>query len=136
VLYGRDLGIPLPHKAGSWWRGRRVAFSAHAIGYPVIRHRYLATLSEAQLAGVRALVSLVYTALGTEGVIAGRLDRGALVVFRGPGGQAGVWGAYLFAGNMAQLSPTRGQRPATELCGACPISATSSFSPSFLDTRR
>ena len=51
--------------------------SAHAIGYPVIRIRYLATLFGGAMAGLAgAFLSVFYTPLWVEGMVAGpRLDR-------------------------------------------------------------
>ena len=47
--------------------------SAHALGYPVVRIRYLATLFGGAMAGVGgAYISLVYTPLWAEGMVAGR----------------------------------------------------------------
>lgn len=80
--------------------------SAHSIGYPVIRIRYLATLFGGAMAGVGgACLSIFQTPLWVEGMVAGRgWIALALVVF-------GTWrplrvlaGAYLFGGVMiAQL---------------------------------
>ena len=51
--------------------------SAHSIGYPVIRIRYLATIFGGAMAGVGgAFLSVFYTPLWVEGMVAGpRLDR-------------------------------------------------------------
>jgi simple sugar transport system permease protein len=74
--------------------------SAHAIGYPVIRIRYLAVLFGGAMAGLGgAYLALVYTPLWVEAMTAGRgWIALALVVF-------GTWrparvmlGAYLFGG--------------------------------------
>lgn len=74
--------------------------SAHAIGYPVIRIRYLAVLFGGAMAGLGgAYLALAYTPLWVEGMSAGRgWIALALVVF-------GTWrparvmlGAYLFGG--------------------------------------
>ena len=74
--------------------------SAHAIGYSVIRIRYLAVLFGGAMAGLGgAYLALVYTPLWVEGMTAGRgWIALALVVF-------GTWrpgrvmlGAYLFGG--------------------------------------
>jgi ABC-type uncharacterized transport system permease subunit len=47
--------------------------SAHAIGYPVVRIRYLATIFGGAMAGIAgAYLATVYTPLWTEGMTAGR----------------------------------------------------------------
>jgi ABC-type uncharacterized transport system permease subunit len=102
--------------------------SAHAIGYPVIRIRYLATLFGGALAGVAgAHVSLVYTALWTEGLIAGRgWIAVALVVFATWRPERCVAGAYLFGGaTIAQLfAQSAGVGLPPELMSALPYVAT------------
>jgi general nucleoside transport system permease protein len=102
--------------------------SAHAIGYPVIRIRYLATLFGGALAGVAgAYVSLVYTALWTEGLIAGRgWIAVALVVFATWRPERCIAGAYLFGGaTMAQLfAQSAGVGLPPELMSAIPYIAT------------
>jgi simple sugar transport system permease protein len=102
--------------------------SAHAIGYPVIRIRYLATLFGGALAGVAgAYVSLVYTALWTEGLIAGRgWIAVALVVFATWRPERCIAGAYLFGGaTMAQLfAQSAGVGLPPELMSALPYIAT------------
>jgi len=102
--------------------------SAHAIGYPVIRIRYLATLFGGALAGVAgAYVSLVYTALWTEGLIAGRgWIAVALVVFATWRPERCIAGAYLFGGaTMAQLfAQSAGVGLSPELMSALPYIAT------------
>ena len=80
--------------------------SAHAVGYSVIGIRYLATMFGGAMAGVAgAFLSLFYTPMWSEGMVAGRgWIALALVVF-------GTWrplrvliGAYLFGGVLiAQL---------------------------------
>ena len=74
--------------------------SAHAIGYPVIRIRYLATLFGGAMAGVAgAYLSLVYAPLWLEGMTAGRgWIALALVVFATWRPARVVFGAYLFGG--------------------------------------
>jgi simple sugar transport system permease protein len=74
--------------------------SAHAIGYPVIRIRYLATLFGGATAGVAgAYLSLVYAPLWLEGMTAGRgWIALALVVFATWRPGRVVFGAYLFGG--------------------------------------
>jgi simple sugar transport system permease protein len=102
--------------------------SAHAIGYPVIRIRYLATLFGGALAGIAgAYVSLVYTALWTEGLIAGRgWIAVALVVFATWRPGRCIAGAYLFGGaTMAQLfAQSAGVGLPPELMSALPYIAT------------
>jgi simple sugar transport system permease protein len=102
--------------------------SADAIGYPVIRIRYLATLFGGALAGVAgAYVSLVYTALWTEGLIAGRgWIAVALVVFATWRPERCIAGAYLFGGaTMAQLfAQSAGVGLPPELMSALPYIAT------------
>jgi simple sugar transport system permease protein len=80
--------------------------SAHAVGYRVIRIRYFATMFGGAMAGIAgAFLSLFYTPMWSEGLVAGRgWIALALVVF-------GTWrplrvlvGAYLFGGVLiAQL---------------------------------
>jgi simple sugar transport system permease protein len=74
--------------------------SAHAIGYPVIRIRYLATLFGGATAGVAgAYLSLVYAPLWLEGMTAGRgWIALALVVFATWQPGRVIFGAYLFGG--------------------------------------
>ena len=102
--------------------------SAHAIGYPVTRIRYLATLFGGALAGVAgAYVSLVYTALWTEGLIAGRgWIAVALVVFATWRPGRCIVGAYLFGGaTLAQLfAQSAGVGLPPELMSALPYIAT------------
>jgi simple sugar transport system permease protein len=80
--------------------------SAHAIGYPVVRIRYLATVFGGAMAGVAgAYLATVYTAIWTEGMTAGRgWIALALVVFSTWRPARALVGAYLFGGvTMAQL---------------------------------
>lgn len=80
--------------------------SAHSIGYPVIRIRYLATLFGGAMAGVGgAFLSVFYTPLWVEGMVAGRgWIAIALVVFATWRPLRVIIGAYLFGGVMvAQL---------------------------------
>ncbi|HSW18600.1 MAG TPA: ABC transporter permease [Ramlibacter sp.] len=74
--------------------------SAHGIGYPVTRIRYLATLFGGGMAGVAgAYLSLVYAPLWLEGMTAGRgWIALALVVFATWRPERVVFGAYLFGG--------------------------------------
>jgi simple sugar transport system permease protein len=102
--------------------------SAHAIGYPVIRIRYFTTLFGGAMAGIAgAYVSLVYTALWTEGLIAGRgWIAVALVVFATWRPGRCLAGAYLFGGaTMAQLfAQSAGIGLPSELMSALPYIAT------------
>ncbi len=80
--------------------------SAHSIGYPVIRIRYLATLFGGAMAGLGgAFLSVFYTPLWVEGMVAGRgWIAIALVVFATWRPFRVMVGAYLFGGVMvAQL---------------------------------
>lgn len=74
--------------------------SAHAIGYPVIAIRYLATLFGGAMAGVAgAYLGVVYTPLWMEGMTAGRgWIAIALVVFATWRPGRVMVGAYLFGG--------------------------------------
>jgi len=76
--------------------------SAHAIGYPVIRIRYLATLFGGAMAGLGgAFLSVFYTPLWVEGMVAGRgWIAVALVVFATWRPLRVLLGAYLFGGVM------------------------------------
>jgi ABC-type uncharacterized transport system permease subunit len=80
--------------------------SAHAIGYPVVRIRYLATIFGGAMAAVAgAYLATVYTAIWTEGMTAGRgWIALALVVFATWRPARLLVGAYLFGGvTTAQL---------------------------------
>lgn len=74
--------------------------SAHAIGYPVIRIRYLATLFSGAMAGLGgAFLSVFYTPMWVEGMVAGRgWIALALVVFATWRPFRVMVGAYLFGG--------------------------------------
>lgn len=102
--------------------------SAHAIGYPVVRIRYLATLFGGAMAGVAgAYMSTVYASLWTEGLIAGRgWIAVALVVFATWRPERCFAGAYLFGGaTMAQLfAQSAGIGVPSELMSALPYLAT------------
>ncbi|MET0219223.1 MAG: ABC transporter permease [Tardiphaga sp.] len=102
--------------------------SAHAIGYPVQRIRYFATLFGGAMAGVAgAYVSVLYTGLWTEGLIAGRgWIAVALVVFATWRPGRCFAGAYLFGGaTMAQLfAQSAGIGLPSELMSALPYIAT------------
>lgn len=80
--------------------------AAHSIGYPVIRIRYLATLFGGAMAGIGgAFLSVFYTPLWVEGMVAGRgWIAIALVVFATWRPLRVLVGAYLFGGVLvAQL---------------------------------
>jgi general nucleoside transport system permease protein len=74
--------------------------SAHAIGYPVVRIRYLAVLFGGACAGLGgAYLAVAYTPLWTEGMTAGRgWIALALVVFATWRPRRVLAGAYLFGG--------------------------------------
>lgn len=74
--------------------------SAHAIGYPVIRIRYLAAIFGGAMAGLGgAYLALAYTPLWVEGMAAGRgWISLALVVFATWRPLRVLFGAYLFGG--------------------------------------
>ena len=74
--------------------------SAHAIGYPVIRIRWLATLFGGALAGVGgAFLAVFYAPMWVEGMVAGRgWIALALVVFATWRPARVMIGAYLFGG--------------------------------------
>lgn len=76
--------------------------SAHAIGYPVIRIRYMAVMFGGAMAGLAgAFLSVFYTPLWVEGMVAGRgWIAGALVVFATWRPLRVMVGAYLFGGVM------------------------------------
>lgn len=76
--------------------------AAHAIGYPVIRIRYLATLFGGAVAGMGgAFLSVFYTPMWAEGMVAGRgWIALALVVFATWRPLRIIGGAYLFGGVM------------------------------------
>ncbi|MEM7564223.1 MAG: ABC transporter permease [Pseudomonadota bacterium] len=80
--------------------------SAHSIGYPVIRIRYLATVFGGAMAGIGgAFLSVFYTPLWVEGMVSGRgWIAIALVVFATWRPFRVMVGAYLFGGVLvAQL---------------------------------
>lgn len=102
--------------------------SAHALGYPVNTIRYLATLFGGAAAGVAgAYVSIIYTSLWTEGLIAGRgWIAVALVVFATWRPGRCFLGAYLFGGaTIAQLfAQSAGIGLPSELMSALPYLVT------------
>jgi simple sugar transport system permease protein len=102
--------------------------SAHAIGYPVIPIRYLATLFGGAMAGVAgAYLSLVSAPLWLEGMTAGRgWIALALVVFASWRPGRVLVGAYLFGGiTIAQFfAQGAGIGVASEAMSALPYLAT------------
>jgi len=76
--------------------------SAHSIGYPVIRIRYLATMFGGAMGGLGgAFLSVFYTPLWVEGMVSGRgWIALALVVFATWRPTRVLVGAYLFGGVM------------------------------------
>jgi ABC-type uncharacterized transport system permease subunit len=102
--------------------------SAHALGYSVNTIRYLATLFGGAAAGIAgAYVSIIYTSLWTEGLIAGRgWIAVALVVFATWRPGRCFLGAYLFGGaTIAQLfAQSAGIGLPSELMSALPYIVT------------
>jgi general nucleoside transport system permease protein len=102
--------------------------AAHALGYNVNRIRYLATLFGGAASGVAgAYISIVYTSLWTEGLIAGRgWIAVALVVFATWRSGRCFLGAYLFGGaTIAQLfAQSAGIGLPSELMSALPYLVT------------
>ncbi|QRM57956.1 ABC transporter permease [Sinorhizobium sp. BG8] len=102
--------------------------AARALGYPVVVIRYLAGLFGGAMAGVAgAYVSIVYTSLWTEGLIAGRgWIAVALVVFATWRPGRCFLGAYLFGGaTIAQLfAQSAGIGLPSELMSALPYLVT------------
>jgi ABC-type uncharacterized transport system permease subunit len=102
--------------------------SAHAIGYPVVRIRYLATIFGGAMSGVAgAYLATVYTPLWTEGMTAGRgWIALALVVFGTWRPARVLFGAYLFGGvTTAQLFAQGAGIPVPpELMSSLPYLAT------------
>ncbi|MFD2739598.1 ABC transporter permease [Sulfitobacter aestuarii] len=102
--------------------------SAHAIGYPVIRMRYLAVMFGGAMAGLGgAYLSLVYTPLWVENMTAGRgWIALALVVFAAWRPLRVLLGAWLFGGmTILQLQGQAiGLTLPSELLSALPYLAT------------
>jgi general nucleoside transport system permease protein len=102
--------------------------SAHAIGYPVVRIRYLATIFGGAMAGIAgAYLATIYTPLWTEGMTAGRgWIALALVVFATWRPARVLLGAYLFGGvTTAQLFAQGAGVPVPpELMSSLPYLAT------------
>ncbi len=102
--------------------------SARAIGYPVIRIRYAATVFGGAMAGLAgAYLSLVYTPLWVDDMTAGRgWIAQALVVFATWKPGRVVLGAWLFGGvAVAQLfAQTFGLHVPTQFMSALPYVAT------------
>jgi simple sugar transport system permease protein len=102
--------------------------SAHAIGYPVIRVRYLATLFGGAMAGLGgAHLSEFYAPMWVEGMVAGRgWIALALVVFATWRPARVMAGAYLFGGvTIAQFfAQGAGVAVTAQLLSALPYLAT------------
>ena len=102
--------------------------SAHAIGYPVIRIRYLATLFGGAMAGLGgAHLSEFYAPMWAEGMVAGRgWIALALVVFATWRPARVMLGAYLFGGvTIAQFfAQGAGVDVTAQLLSALPYLAT------------
>ena len=102
--------------------------AAHALGYPVVSIRYLAVLFGGATAGIAgAYISIAYTSLWTEGLIAGRgWIAVALVVFATWRPGRCFLGAYLFGGaTIAQLfAQSAGIGLPSELMSALPYLVT------------
>jgi general nucleoside transport system permease protein len=102
--------------------------SARAIGYPVLRIRYAATVFGGAMAGLAgAYLSLVYTPLWVDDMTAGRgWIAQALVVFATWKPGRVVLGAWLFGGvTVAQLfAQTFGLHVPTQFMSALPYLAT------------
>ena len=102
--------------------------SAHAIGYPVVRIRYLATLFGGAMAGLGgAHLAEFYTPMWVEGMVAGRgWIALALVVFATWRPARVMVGAYLFGGvTIAQFfAQGAGVAVTAQLLSALPYLAT------------
>jgi general nucleoside transport system permease protein len=104
------------------------AVSAHALGYPVLRIRFLAVLFGGACAGLAgAYVSLVLTPFWTSGMTGGRgWIALAIVVFAGWKPWRAALGAYLFGGvTILQLhAQSAGFRVPPQLLSALPYLIT------------
>ena len=102
--------------------------AAHAIGYPVVRYRYLALLFGGACSGLAgAYLSLVQTPVWTEGMTAGRgWIALALVVFSAWRPGRALFGAYLFGSiSILQLhSQASGIKIDAQLLSMLPYLAT------------
>jgi len=102
--------------------------SAHAIGYPVIRIRYLAVMFGGACAGLGgAYLAVAYTPLWVEGMTAGRgWIALALVVFATWKPWRALAGAYLFGGvTLAQFqAQAMGAEIPSQLLSMLPYAAT------------
>lgn len=102
--------------------------SAHAIGYPVIAIRYLATLFGGAMAGLGgAYLAEFYTPMWVEGMVAGRgWIALALVVFATWRPARVLFGAYLFGGvTIAQFfAQGAGLQVPSQFLSALPYLAT------------
>jgi simple sugar transport system permease protein len=142
ILFAQDPMVYLAWlvSGGVWWflyRTKRglvlrivgeAPHSALAIGYPVIRIRYLATLFGGAMAGLGgAYLSLAYTPLWVEDMTAGRgWIALALVVFSAWRPGRLLLGAWLFGGvSVLQLfAQGLGVKLPSELLGAMPYLST------------
>jgi simple sugar transport system permease protein len=142
IVFGQDpmVYLALLVTGGIWWFLYRTKaglvvrivgeapYSALAIGYPVIRIRYLTTLFGGAMAGLGgAYLSLAYTPLWVEDMTAGRgWIALALVVFSAWRPARLVLGAWLFGGvSVLQLFVQAfGVKLPSELLGALPYLAT------------
>src|ERR1700761_2956456 len=142
VLFGQDpmVYLALAVVLSVWWFLNRTRaglvlraigeapHSARAIGYPVIRLRYLATAFGGAMAGLAgAYLSLAYTPLWVDDMTAGRgWIAQALVVFATWKPGRVVMGAWLFGGvTVAQLfAQTFGLHVPTQFMSALPYVAT------------
>ena len=117
--------------------------SAHALGYPVLRIRYLAILFGGACAGLGgAYLSLVYTPFWSPGMTAGpRLDRagaGGLRLLEAAGGCSSAPICSAAVDDAAAACPGRRRSACRRrCCRPCPISRPSScWSSSRCDARR
>jgi ABC-type uncharacterized transport system permease subunit len=142
VLFGLDplVYLALALALLAWWFLNRTRaglvlravgeapHSARAIGYPVIRIRYAATVFGGAMAGLAgAYLSLAYTPLWVDDMTAGRgWIAQALVVFATWKPGRVVLGAWLFGGvTVAQLfAQTFGLHVPTQFMSALPYVAT------------
>ena len=142
VLFSQDpmVYMALALAVAAWWFLNRTRAglvlravgespsSARAIGYPVIRIRYLAVAFGGAMAGLAgAYLSLVYTPLWVDDMTAGRgWIAQALVVFATWRPGRVVLGAWLFGGvTVAQLfAQTFGLHVPTQFMSALPYVAT------------
>jgi len=102
--------------------------SADAHGYRVMRIRYMATVFGGAMAGIAGtFMSVVYTSIWTEGMIAGRgWIAVVLVIFATWRAERCIAGAYMFGGLtiMELLAQTTGLGMPSQLLSAIPYIAT------------